>query len=123
MTSPTGSVRGPLESRPRPVGDHSRGEPQRGHAVVATVRRHEVRVDQALDSGGTDEAPSPVELFVVSLDTCVAYFAGQYLERHGVDRAGLAVHAEYRKTNRPPRVASISLRVIVPAGSRRCRPD
>jgi hypothetical protein len=48
-----------------------------------------------------------VELFVVSLATCVAYFAGQYLERHGVDRAGLAV-------------ASISLRVIVlavlPAG-------
>jgi hypothetical protein len=23
--------------------------------------------------------------------------AGQYLERHGVDRAGLAVHAEYRR--------------------------
>lgn len=30
-----------------------------GTQYVATVRRHEVRVDQALDSGGTDEAPSP----------------------------------------------------------------
>jgi putative redox protein len=118
MTSPTGSVRGPLESRPE---DRSATTVVVNHSAatkyVATVRGHEVRVDQPLDGGGTDEAPSPVELFVVSLATCVAYFAGQYLERHGVDRAGLAVHAEYRKTNRPPaRVASISLRVIVPAG-------
>jgi putative redox protein len=81
------------------------------------VRGHEVRVDQPLAGGGTDEAPSPVELFVVSLATCVAYFAGQHLQRHGVTRAGLAVHAEYRKPHRPSaRVASIHLRLIVPAG-------
>jgi hypothetical protein len=47
---------------------------------VATVRGHEVRVDQPLAAGGT-------------------------------------VHAEYRKADRPPaRIASIQLRVIVPAG-------
>jgi putative redox protein len=55
-------------------------------------------------------------LFVVSLAACVAYFAGQYLKRYGVSRAGLTVDAEYRKTERPARVASINLRVIVPAG-------
>jgi hypothetical protein len=38
-------------------------------------------------------------------------------QRHGVSRAGLAVHAEYQKTDRPPtRGASIHLRVVVPAG-------
>jgi putative redox protein len=53
----------------------------------------------------------------VSPATCVAYFAGQYLERHDVSRTGLAVHAEHRKTDRPPaRVATINLRVIVPVG-------
>jgi putative redox protein len=118
MTSPTGSVRGPLESWPEDgsattiVVEHSAGT-----KYIATVRGHEVRVDQPLDGGGTDEAPSPVELFVVSLAACVAYFAGQYLERHDVSRAGFAVRAEYRKSDRPPaRVASINLRVIVPAG-------
>ena len=76
-----------------------------------------MRVDQPLAAGGTDEAPTPVELFVVSLATCVAYYAGQYLERHSLSREGLAVHAEYRKADRPPaRVASIHLRLIVPAG-------
>ena len=81
------------------------------------VDSHAVRVDQPLAAGGTDEAPTPVELFVVSLATCVAYYAGRYLERHGLSLAGLAVHAEYRKADRPPaRVASIQLRVTVPAG-------
>jgi putative redox protein len=46
----------------------------------------------------------------------VAYYAGRYLERHGLSREGLAVHAEYRKADRAPaRVASIQLRVTVPA--------
>ena len=81
------------------------------------VDSHEVRVDQPLAAGGTDEAPTPVELFVVSLATCVAYYAGRYLDRHGLSRAGSAVHAEYRKADRPPaRIASIQLRVILPAG-------
>jgi putative redox protein len=117
MTGPGGPVRPPLESRPEGgsattvVVKHSAGT-----KYVATVRGHEVRVDQPLADGGTDGAPSPVELFVVSLATCVAYFAGQYLERHGVSRAGFTVDAEYRKTDRPARVSSINLRVIVPAG-------
>jgi uncharacterized OsmC-like protein len=111
-------VREPLVSRPEEgsattvVVEHAAGT-----KYVATVRGHQVRVDQPIAGGGTDEAPSPVELFVVSLATCVAYFAGQYMEHHGVSRVGLAVYTEYRKTDRPPtRIASINLRVIVPAG-------
>jgi putative redox protein len=114
MTGPAGR---PLASRPE---DGSATTVVVKHSAdtkcVATVRGHELRVDQPLADGGTDEAPNPVELFVVSLAACVAYFAGQYLKRYGVSRAGLTVDAEYRKTERPARVASINLRVIVPAG-------
>ena len=110
MTGAGGSAGRPLESRPEDgsvntvVVKHTAGT-----KYVATVRCHEVRVDQPLADGGTDEAPSPVELFVISLATCVAYFAGQYLKRHGVSRTGFTVNAEYRKTGRPARVASINL--------------
>jgi putative redox protein len=76
-----------------------------------------VWVDQPLAAGGTDAAPTPSELFVASLATCAAYYAGQCLERHGLSRTGFAVHAKYRMADRPPaRIASIHLRVIVPAG-------
>jgi putative redox protein len=118
MISPDADVGEPLQSRPE-GGSVSTVvvEHKTVTKYVATVRAHEVRVDQPLADGGTDEAPSPVELFVVSLATCVAYFAGRYLERHGLSREGFAVHAEYRKADRPPaRIASIHLRVIVPAG-------
>ena len=118
MTSPDGDVGEPLQSRPE-GGSVSTVvvEHKTVTKYVATVRGHEVRVDQPLADGGNDEAPSPVELFVVSLATCVAYFAGRYLERHGLSREGFTVHAEYRKADRPPaRIASIHLRVIVPAG-------
>ena len=80
MTGAAGSAGRPPESRPEDgsvntvVVKHTAGT-----KYVATVRCHEVRVDQPLADGGTDEAPSPVELFVISLATCVAYFAGQYL--------------------------------------------
>jgi putative redox protein len=118
MTSPLAPVRQPLQSHPE--GGSANTVVVEHNTVtkyVATVRGHEVRVDQPLAAGGTDEAPTPVELFVVSLATCVAYYAGRYLDRHGLSRAGLAVHAEYRKADPPPaRIASIHLRVIVPAG-------
>jgi uncharacterized OsmC-like protein len=118
MTSPGALVRQPLQSRTE-GGSASTVVVEHNTVTkyVATVRGHEVRVDQPLAAGGTDEAPTPIELFVVSLATCVAYYAGRYLDRHGLSRAGLAVHAEYRKADRPPaRIASIQLRVIVPAG-------
>ena len=47
-----------------------------GTKYVATMRGHEVQVDQPLAGGGT---PTPVELFVVSLATCVAYSQGNTL--------------------------------------------
>lgn len=96
MTSPGALIQGPLVSRPEDGSEDTIVvEHTAGTKYVATMRGHEVQVDQPLAGGGT---PTPVELFVVSLATCVAYFAGQYLERHGVSRAGLAVYADYRKT-------------------------
>jgi putative redox protein len=118
MTGPVAPVRRPAQSR-RTGGPASTVvvEHSTGMRYVATVRGHEVWVDQPFVAGGTDAAPTPAELFVASLATCAAYYAGQYLERHGLSRTGFAVRAEYHMADRPPaRIASIHLRVIVPAG-------
>ena len=73
MTSPLTPVRQPLQSHPeRGSASTVVVEHNTVTKYVATVRGHEVRVDQPLAAGGTDEAPTPVELFVVSLATCVA---------------------------------------------------
>jgi len=87
-----------------------------GEAYEVTVRGHRFMVDQPADAGGQDTAPTPTELFVASLATCVAFYAGRYLTRHGYSRDGLAVSAAYdMATDRLARVSTIRLTVRVPA--------
>jgi putative redox protein len=88
-----------------------------GEAYEVAVRGHRVLVDQPADAGGLDSAPTPTELFVASLATCVAFYAGRYLRRHGYSRDGLAVSVGYEMaSDRPARVGGIRLTVRVPAG-------
>ena len=66
--------------------------------------------------GGLDTAPTPTELFVASLATCVAFYAGRYLTRHGYGRDGLAVSADFdMASDRPARVSGVRLTVRAPA--------
>jgi uncharacterized OsmC-like protein len=86
-----------------------------GESYEVTVRGHRFAVDQPVEDGGTDEAPMPAELFVASLATCVAFYAGRYLSRHGHSRHGLAVTVNYwLAVDRPARISDIRLAVHVP---------
>lgn len=87
-----------------------------GESYEVAVRGHRLLVDQPADAGGQDAAPTPTELFVASLATCVAFYAGRYLTRHGASRDGLTVSVSYQMaTDRPARVTDIRLTVRVPA--------
>lgn len=86
-----------------------------GESYQVTVRGHRIVVDQPAEAGGDDCAPTPTELFVASLATCVAFYAGRYLARHGRSRDGLGVAVTYRMADdRPARVNDIRLTVHVP---------
>lgn len=63
---------------------------------VIAIRGHEVEVDQPVADGCGDTAPTPTELFVAGLESCVAFFAGRYLRRHRLPERGLAVTARGR---------------------------
>ncbi|MET8897007.1 OsmC family protein [Streptomyces albogriseolus] len=65
--------------RPQPVDVHRLEVTHvEQDAYTVDVRGHRLRVDQPLDAGGTDTAPTPTELFAASLATCVAFYAGRY---------------------------------------------
>jgi putative redox protein len=92
-------------------------EPLDGERYAVGIRGHRVVVDQPVPLGGSDSAPTPTELFVAGLTSCVAYYAGRYVTRHGHDRAGLRVTADWEMaTDRPARVASVRLSITPPAG-------
>ena len=89
--------------------------PAGGEAYAITIRGHVLLADQPADAGGGDAAATPTELLIASLASCVAYYAGRYLDRHGLDRGGLAVVAEFTMaTDRPARVGAVRLRIAAP---------
>ena len=96
----------------RPMRVEHRG----GDRFDISVRGHIIAVDQPVRDGGDDTAPTPTELFVASLASCVAFYARRYLARHHLPTEGLAVEATFDMGSRPARVAGITLRVILPDG-------
>jgi len=90
---------------------------EEGDRYRLEIRGHQVLVDQPIDDGGEDTAPTPTELFVAGLASCIAFYAGRFLRRHGICEEGLAVVCDFAfASDRPARVGQISLRVQLPAG-------
>ena len=75
---------------------------------------HVVVSDQPAEEGGTDAGMSPVELFVGSLVSCIAFFVARYCERHGIPCEGFVVDAEYDTVERPHRVGPMTVRIQLP---------
>ena len=87
-----------------------------GDRFAIDVRGHRLLVDQPVGTGGTDTAPTPTELFVAGLASCVGFYARRYLTRHGVDATGLTVSASYAIGGRPNRVQAITIVITPPTG-------
>ncbi len=90
---------------------------ERGDRFRVRIRSHEILVDQPVGDGGEDSGPTPTELFVAGLASCIAYYAERYLRRHGLPPDGLAVECDFSfATDRPARVSAVALSVRVPEG-------
>ncbi|MDC8447202.1 MAG: OsmC family protein [Nitrospira sp.] len=76
--------------------------------------RHRIITDQAVEDGGQGAGMGPVELFVGSVASCVAYFVGQFCGRHGIPRDGLSVDAEWVMAEGPHRVGRIDIGIHLP---------
>jgi putative redox protein len=93
-----------------------RVEHRGGDKFDINVRGHVVRVDQPVKDRGEHTAPTPTELLIASLASCVAFYARRYLARHDLPTEGLAVEATFDMGSKPARVAGIDMRLIVPEG-------
>jgi putative redox protein len=88
-----------------------------GESYAVATRGHAVLTDQPVAAGGADAALTPTELLIASLGSCVAFYVGRFLERHGLDRTGLQVSTDFTMAiDRPARVSEVRLRVSVPGG-------
>lgn len=87
-----------------------------GDAFAVELGGHRVVVDQPPHAGGDDRGPTPTSLFVASLASCAAFFAGRFLRRHVAAGTALEVTGEFEMSpERPSRVRRLALTVDVDA--------
>jgi uncharacterized OsmC-like protein len=72
-------------------------------------------VDQTLNGGGTDSAPTPIELLGASLGSCIAYYMHHFLHVRGLPADDISVSVTQKSAANPSRVESFDVMVKLPA--------
>jgi len=88
--------------------------PADGARITAVVREHEVRTDQPARGGGTDSAPTPLELLSASLASCIALYVNRYCVNEGLQSEGLAVEVKPFWRENPGRIGRFEVVLHVP---------
>ncbi len=86
-----------------------------GEKFAIRIRSHEIFVDQTLNSGGEDTAPTPIELLGAALGSCIAYYVRQFLRTRHLPTGGLRVAVVQNKATNPTRVEEFLVNVLLPA--------
>lgn len=77
---------------------------------------HTLRIDVPAAMGGSDRAPTPPELFIASLGSCVAAFAAQYCQRAGIRSEDMTVTVNFDKVENPTRLTNLHITINLPHG-------
>jgi uncharacterized OsmC-like protein len=78
--------------------------------------QHSLLIDVPVGMGGKDRGPTPPELFVASLGSCVAAFVAQYCGRSGIDLRDMTVDVTFDKAEDPTRLVNLKVQVNLPHG-------
>ena len=85
-----------------------------GAKFIAEARGHQFSIDQPKDKGGSDSGMNPLEVFLASLGSCVAFYSKRYCKDINVDASGLAVEVDAELSqDRPFRFKDIKLEITL----------
>jgi putative redox protein len=80
----------------------------------AECRGHKVICDQPEANKGFDEGMTPPEFLLVSLGTCAAYYAAEYLNKHALPASDLKVNVKAEKVKPPARLDQFEISIVAP---------
>jgi putative redox protein len=78
---------------------------------------HVLTIDVPPEMGGRNRGPTPPQLFVASLGSCVAAYVANYCDRARIDDHGLAVDVTFDKADDPTRLVNLHIVVRLPNAS------
>jgi putative redox protein len=70
---------------------------EQGYRTEITIRQHTVLADELVQDGGTDEAPTPMEILVGTIGACIAVTARAYAQRKGWPLEGISVAVDMER--------------------------
>ena len=80
------------------------------YETAMTARTHAFTADEPADLGGSDSAPTPLELLMGSLASCTLITLRMYADRKGWPLEGVEVQVDYTSSPVPSMVKHITLR-------------
>lgn len=78
--------------------------------------KHTMTIDVPAAMGGSDRGPTPPELFIASLGSCVGAFVANYCAKSGVDATDLRVDVAFEKAENPTRLTDVQVTIFLPHG-------
>lgn len=82
----------------------------------SVIGNHRIVIDVPPAMGGSDRGPTPPEIFVASLGSCVGAFVAQYCHRSGIDASDMRVDVSFDKVEDPTRLVNLKIKVTLPHG-------
>ncbi len=88
----------------------------KGNMLFETkIGNHAIQIDVPAGMGGTDRGPTPPEVFIASLGSCVGAFVAQYCERNSLDAHDMSVDVLFEKADNPTRLVNLKIKVNIPS--------
>ncbi len=81
-----------------------------------TMGNHTIQIDVPAAMGGSDRGPTPPELFIASLGSCIGAFAANYCQNSGIDTRDMTVDFSFDKADDPVRLINLKATVNLPYG-------
>ena len=80
------------------------------------IGNHTISIDVPDSMGGSDRGPTPPQIFIASLGSCIGAFVANYCNNVGIDTTGLHVDVTFEKVEDPSRLPNVKVQVNVPNG-------
>jgi len=87
-----------------------------GVGVQADYKGFQILSDQPESAGGANAAPSPFDLFLISLGNCAGFFALRFCQQRDLDTAGLRLTLDSQRNPETKRLDRVSIALHLPAG-------
>jgi putative redox protein len=75
---------------------------------------HSLTIDVPPNMGGSDRGPTPPEIFIASLGSCVGAFVANYCAQGEIDANDMRVDVTFDKADSPTRLVNLQVTVFLP---------